>query len=44
MNEIEELDELEIWEYLTTELNELEKHKDILGDSLYYADLQDDLF
>lgn len=40
---MDDIDELEIWEYLASELNELKQHTDILGDALDDWDLQEDL-
>lgn len=31
-DEVDELDQAEIWDYLSSEISELKKHQDILGD------------
>ena len=42
-DEVDELDQAEIWDYLSSEINELKKHKDILGDGYIELDVSRDL-
>ena len=40
---LDELDQAEIWDYLSSEINELKKHKDILGDGYIELDVSRDI-